>query len=65
MENKMRQQDILCWLVNKKKACGSFFKLHEKRCFTIFTLSQSNDRLYFYEGPHNFYTFLNTQDRNI
>ena len=35
---------MLCCLANKK-ACGSFFKLHEKRCFTIFTLSQSDDRL--------------------
>ena len=51
--------------MKKKKACGSFFKLHEKRCFTIFTLSQSNDRLYFYEEPHNFYTFLNTQDWKV
>ena len=64
MENKMRQQDMLCCLVNKK-ACGSFFKLHEKCCFTISTLSQSDNRLYFYEEPHNFYTFLNTQDKNI
>ncbi len=55
---------MLCCLVNKK-ACGSFFKLHKKCCFTISTLSQSDNRLYFYEEPHNFYTFLNTQDRNI
>ena len=43
---------MLCCLVNKK-ACGSFFKLHEKCCFTISTLSQSDNRLYFYEEPQS------------
>ena len=65
-QRKIKQDNrVYSVVLSTKKACGSFFKLHEKCCFTISTLSQSDNRLYFYEEPHNFYTFLNTQDRNI
>ena len=45
-QRKIKQDNrVYSVVLSTKKACGSFFKLHEKRCFTIFTLSQSDDRL--------------------